>query len=225
MHNAIRKAGYSTDTSGWVCRSAWEKNTIPLSVIAYKRRPFGIDESKVQRMQKKLRKGKKFKRVIVVDKGDGPMIVVDGHHRLRAMGREGVKEAKAFVGTPRQNAGRWKHDIKAMQAEVMSRKPTGKGKGVRQAGNAYAPRDSDEVSGARQRPMNVVQVPESPQAIESHHGVPELVSFTPLEVTGELPLARPRIGDPLTPSSVPQDSSTYYGENGVAETSSFAHLD
>ncbi len=184
----------------------------------------------------KLKNGWKPKRVVLIDPGsEGKMVTVDGYHRLAALHAVGKKKAKAWVGTPRPGAGDWRRDVLAMQREVenASGSENEVGKGVRQQGNAYARRDSDEVSGARSRPQNVIQVPISPDSLvgdppsqySEEHGVSTLQHFTPLEVTGELPLAAPHVGDPLSPASVPQDASTYYSEDGVSESSTIVPLD
>jgi len=214
---------YQRKVTGFICHSAWEKNKIPLKAIAWHNRPGGRSPSKVDDMVERLKGGWKPKRVVLVDPGSkGKMVVVDGYHRLAGLHAVGQKKVKAYVGTPRPGAGDWRQDILSMQQQVLN--ASGSQNSTRAKG-AYASRDSDEASGARQRPMNVIQVPISPQWFREGEGeVVDLVQFTPLEVTGELPLGAPVMGDSFSPPSVPQTQSTYYGEDGVSESSSFASL-
>jgi 8-oxo-dGTP pyrophosphatase MutT (NUDIX family) len=118
VHDYLRKH-YPEKLTAWVCRSAWEKNKVPLAKIAYHDRPGGRDEKKVERMMRQIRKGDTKKRVVLVDPGSaGKMVVADGYHRLMAMEKLGIKEARAWVGTPRQGAGNWRNDIRLMQVDV-----------------------------------------------------------------------------------------------------------
>ncbi|MES1975747.1 MAG: hypothetical protein V4472_25090 [Pseudomonadota bacterium] len=118
VHAYLDKNYPRSDTS-FVCRSAWEKGTVPLARIAYGKRPGGRDPNKVARMAAKLAKGWKPKRVVLIDPGsDGKMVPVDGYHRLLAMAHEGVKEARAYVGSPRPGAGDWRADMTRMQASA-----------------------------------------------------------------------------------------------------------
>ena len=120
VHDYLRKH-YPESTTEWVCRSAWEKNRVPLSRIAYHNRPGGRDPEKVDRMREKLEEGWKPDRVVLVDPGSqGKMVVADGYHRLLAMADDEDTEVKAFVGTPRPGAGDWRRDILAMQREVLN---------------------------------------------------------------------------------------------------------
>lgn len=121
VHDYLRKH-YPEDTTEWVCRSAWEKNKVPLDRISYTRRPGGRDMNKVAEMVERLKKGWKPDRVVLVDQGTaGKMVVADGYHRLLAMADLGETEARAWVGTPRPGAGNWKGDVRDMQAEVLNR--------------------------------------------------------------------------------------------------------
>jgi hypothetical protein len=121
VHKYLRRH-YPEDTTQWVCNSAWEKNKVPLDRIAYGRRPGGRDPDKVAKMAKKLARGKRFKRVVLVDPGGAQkMTVADGYHRLLATEHEKGDSVRAWVGTPRVGAGNWRNDIRKMQAEVLNR--------------------------------------------------------------------------------------------------------
>jgi 8-oxo-dGTP pyrophosphatase MutT (NUDIX family) len=127
VHDYLRQH-YPEKSTGWVCKSAWEKSKIPLKAIAWTDRPGGRDEAKVASMAKRLKDGWKPDRVVLIDQGSaGKMQVADGYHRLAAMAKCGCKEARAFVGTPRPGAGDWKADIKAMQAEASNAPATKQG--------------------------------------------------------------------------------------------------
>ena len=118
VHAYLDKHYPRTDTS-FVCRSAWEKGKVPLSRIAYGRRPGGRDPNKVTKMAKKLAGGWKPKRVVVIDPGGaGKMVVADGYHRLMAMEHEGKTDVRAWVGTPRVGAGNWRGQVRDMQASA-----------------------------------------------------------------------------------------------------------
>jgi len=118
VHDYLRKH-YPDELTEWVCRSAWEKNSVPLDRIAYHNRPGGRDEQKVARMMRQIKAGKKKKRVVLIDPGSkGKMVVADGYHRLLAMEKLGITEAKAWVGTPRPGAGNWRNDVRRMQFDV-----------------------------------------------------------------------------------------------------------
>lgn len=183
VHAYVDK-NYPRSVTGWICHASWERNSIPLKAIAYHNRPGGRDMNKVAKMAAKLKDGWKPKRVVLVDPGlTGKMVVCDGYHRLLGMHDAGVKKVRAYVGTPRPGAGDWRADILAMQREVLNAAGA-----QNQAVKSRATLEpGDEVSGARSRPANVVQVPTTPDSYRIEDGVLELYHFTPLEVTSELP--------------------------------------
>ena len=120
VHDYLRKH-YPEPTTDWVCNSSWEKNVVPLDRIAYGRRPGGRDPVKVKKFAKRFGKGRKTKRIVLVDPGGAQkMTVADGYHRTLGAAKAGKTEMRAFVGTPRVGAGDWRKDIRAMQAEVLN---------------------------------------------------------------------------------------------------------
>ena len=115
VHDRLRKH-YLEPTTDWVCKSSWERNTVPLDRIAFGKRPGGKDPAKVAKFAEKFAKGKKLKRIVVVDPGGSQkMAVADGYHRAAGAAEAGKTEIRAFVGTPRVGAGNWRADVRKMQ--------------------------------------------------------------------------------------------------------------
>lgn len=116
--HADLKQHYPPHVLKWVKGAKWDKRTVPLGVIAMKSRPGKPhDAAKVDGMRKAIRAGKKFKPVVLVDTGKGPMQIADGYHRTRAHKLEGHSLIRAVVATNTASHGPW---VKQMHDEKLN---------------------------------------------------------------------------------------------------------